>query len=121
MPIGGIGAIGAYSTSMSPIEPVSRMNYQVKNQSEVSDAFSESASRIGGADPMGAVGLAQPVQYANSTYNPDAITEKANASVEANAAYNSLANSFAGATTGYDASSAALAYQSVGGNLDLYA
>ena len=29
MPIGGIGAIGAYSTSMSPIEPVSRMNYQV--------------------------------------------------------------------------------------------
>ena len=115
----GVGAIGAYS-SMSPINAVSRMNYSVSNQAVVSEAFKESAKKVS-SDPMGSIGLTNPVQYANATYNPEAAARQQEASVEANAAYNSLAGSFDGATTGYSAAREALSYQSVGSTLDLYA
>ena len=116
----GISPISAYS-NMSPINPVSRMNYQVQNESEVSDAFKDSVNKVGSSGSMGGIGVTSPVRYANATYNPEAVEQKQQASLEANAEFNSIADAFGGATTGYDAARAAMTYASIGGGFDAYA
>ncbi len=116
----GISPISAYQ-SMAPIAAVNRMNYQVKNESEVSDAFKDSVNRADSAGSMGGIGATSPVRYANATYNPEAAAVNRQEAIDAGAAFNKVADSFGGATVGYDANSAALNYASLGGGFDAFA
>lgn len=113
--IGGIDTVGAYS----PVSAVSRERtnaYQIKNDSEVSDAYIQS-EKING--PSGAVEPSSPVQYSTAQIETNRIQGEAD-SVNANKAYNQLAFTFNG-STGYDSTSSATSYGMVGQNIDVFA
>ncbi len=116
MSIGGIGS--AYG--MGFVQP---MNYPVKNESEISDAFVETGM-------SGAIMNVPPVIYPNAQEIPKADDENnplsmsadvVRKSQEANKMYNDVASKFQGMTTGYAQDSAAMSYAVSGSNLDLFA
>ena len=115
---------GISSLSMNPVRPISAssvspQNFSVENESEVSDAFSESLA-VNGTD--GITGPA-PVQYANAsrTRTDEAALENARSATEVNDYYNKVASSFEGASTSYDAGGNASGYAMVGSHIDLLA
>ena len=116
MSIGGIGS----TYGMNYIQP---MNYSVKNQADVSDAFMETGM-------SGAIMNVPPVTYPNAQEVPKADDENnplaASADVvkrsqEANKMYNDVASKFQGMTVGYGQDTAAMSYAVSGSNLDLFA
>ena len=114
--IGGIGS--AYG--MSYIQP---MNYSVKNEADISDAFVETGM-------SGAIMNVPPVVYPNAQEIPKADDESnpltmsadvVRKSQEANKMFNDVASKFQGMTTGYAQNTAAVSYAVSGGTLDLFA
>ncbi len=114
--IGGIGS--AYGASF--IQP---MNYSVKNQADVSDAFMETGM-------SGAIMNVPPVIYPNAQAIPkaesdsDPLSLSANTvkkSQEANKLYNDVAAKFQGMTTGYTQSTEGISYGMSGSAVDLFA
>jgi hypothetical protein len=114
--VGGIG--GSYG--MSYVQP---MNYTIKNESEVSDAFLQNG--VQGAVPnVSPVGYpnAQAVSGEDEENDPLALAvNSVKKSREASRMYNDLAAKFQGMTTGYTQQSAGLSYGTAGSNLDVFA
>lgn len=109
------------SSSMRPASGISYsssrpMAYAVDYQSRVSSAFEDSL-KVNGVDDIQA---AAPVQYATATRTTNAIRQL-EANRETNSAYNDLAASFNGATTGYDRASHAQNFATIGANIDTFA
>lgn len=98
------------------------MNYNIKNQSEISDAFVETGM-------SGAVMNVPPVVYPNAQVtsggddnNPLALSaDSVKKSQEANRMFNDVAKKFQGMTTGYSQNTQALSYGVSGSTLDLFA
>ncbi len=114
--VGGIG--NAYG--MSFIQP---MNYSVKNQADVSDAFIETGM-------SGAIMNVPPVVYPNAQAVPSGDSESnplslsagsVRKSQEANKLYNDVAARFEGMTTGYTQSTEGISYGMSGSRVDLFA
>ena len=113
-----VGGVGSYG--MSFIQP---MNYPVKNQASVSDAFMETGM-------SGAIMNVPPVIYPNAQEIPKAEAEESNPlalsadvvrkSQEANKMYNDVAARFQGMTTGYSQDTTALSYSMSGSTIDLF-
>jgi hypothetical protein len=95
------------------------MNYALKNESKVSDAYTQSVEKTQGVGPFSSIGATNPVQYPNAReVDPAVAVEK---SQSANQKFNQVAASFSGLTTGYGSDSSAYGYSMVGSTLDLYA
>ena len=117
--VGGIGS--SYGMNMSFVQP---MNYNVKNESKISDAFIETGM-------SGAVMNVPPVIYPNAQEvtnsnedesNPLALSANSvRKSQEANRQYNNVAQRFQGMTTGYSQNTQGLSYGMSGSNIDLFA
>ncbi len=114
--VSGIG--GSYG--MSFVQP---MNYTIKNQSEVSDAFLQNGAQ-------GVIPNVSPVGYPNAQAISDDEEEKdplalavdtVKKSQEASRMYNDVAAKFQGMTTGYTQQLAGLSYGIAGSTLDLFA
>ncbi len=114
--VGGIG--NPYG--MSFVQP---LNYNIKNQSEISDAFVETGM-------SGAVMNVPPVVYPNAQVvstddnesDPLALSVgSVKKSQEANKLYNDVAAKFQGMTTGYTQSTEGISYGMSGGKIDLFA
>jgi hypothetical protein len=113
--IGGIG--NPYG--MSFVQP---MNYNIKNQSEISDAFVETGM-------SGAVMNVPPVVYPNAQVsstgdenNPLSLSaDVVKKSQEANKMFNDVAQKFQGMTTGYSQNTQPLSYGATGSTIDLFA
>lgn len=116
MAIGGIG--NAYG--MSYVQP---MNYALKNESEVSDAFVQSRAQavIPNVSPIGYPN-AQIVSDDSEDEDPMKLAIGAvQKSMEANKIYNDVASKFQGMTVGYSQSQAGYGYEMEGAKLDLFA
>ena len=116
MAIGGIGS--AYG--MSYVQP---MNYALKNESEVSDAFVQQGAQ-------GVIPSVTPIGYPNAQIvNDDSEDEDpmklaigaVQKSMEASKMYNDVASKFQGMTVGYSQSQAGYGYEMAGAKLDLFA
>ena len=114
--VGGIG--NPYG--MSFVQP---MNYSVKNQSDISDAFIETGM-------SNAIMNVPPIIYPNAQEIPKADEESdplalsintVKKSQEANKLYNDVASKFQGITTGYTQDTQALTYGMSGSRIDLFA
>ena len=113
--VGGIG--NPYG--MSFVQP---MNYNIKNESDVSDAFTKTGM-------SGAVMNVPPVVYPNAKVmsddeesNPLALSaDSTRKSQEANRMFNEVAQKFQGMTTGYSQNTDPLSYGMSGGTIDLFA
>ncbi len=113
-----IGAVGS-AYGMSFIQP---LNYNLKNESDVSDSFIETGM-------SGAVTNVPPVRYPNaqaltpSDEESDPLKLSANVvrkSQEANRMYNDVAARFQGMTTGYSQDTQAMSYAMAGNTIDLF-
>ncbi len=113
--VGGIG--NAYG--MSYVQP---MNYSLKNESSVSDAFIETGM-------AGSVMNVPPVVYPNAQAvpaddesNPLALSANSvKKSQVANKMYNEVAKRFQGMTTGYTQSTEGISYDMSGSTVNLFA
>ncbi|MBR6268891.1 MAG: hypothetical protein IKR28_11265 [Selenomonadaceae bacterium] len=114
-----VGSIGS-AYGMSFIQP---MNYNVKNEADVSDAFIETGM-------SNAIMNVPPVIYPNAQEIPKADEESdplalsinsVKKNQEANRMYNEVASKFQGMTTGYSQSTQALSYGMSGSSIDLFA
>ena len=117
-----ISVSGISGMSMNPIAGVrtvgSRpMNYAVENESEISDAFSESMAVANAGSVTGAT----PVQYANAQREERTPGVPSMDAARANRFYNNIASAYQGMSTSYDASGAAGQYAMIGSNIDLTA
>ncbi len=99
------------------------MNYSVKNQADVSDAFMETGM-------SGAIMNVPPVIYPNAQTVPASDSESdplslsaesVRKSQEANKLYNDVAAKFQGMTTGYTQSTEGISYGMSGSRVDLFA
>ena len=117
--ISGIGPMSMYPiSSVRPME-IKPQNYAVENESEVSDAYSESIA-VNGANSISGP---SPVQYTNAQaqgMGGEGHTAAANAA-RVSRFYNQVASSFQGAATSYDANGRAGQYATVGSTIDLTA
>ena len=114
-----IGSVGnAYG--MNYVQP---MNYALKNESEVSDAFIQQGAQ-------GAIPSVTPVGYPNATIvgndseDEDPMKLAIGAvqkSQEVNKVYNDVASRFQGMTVGYSQNQAGYGYEMAGAKLDLFA
>ena len=114
-----VGSIGSlYSASY--VQP---MNYSVKNEADVSDAFNENGMQ-------GMVQNVAPVIYPNAQEIAGATDEKdplqlsmntVQKSQEANRMYNEVAQRFGGMTVGYGQDMGGMTYGTTGATLDLFA
>ena len=113
--------MGLSVSSMNPISSVSNVTttpqmYAVSNESQISSSFEDSMK----INNTGSVFPTIPVQYPTAMVTENTINQiQSNQTV--NQAYNNLAASFTGLSTGYDANSNANAYNMVGSNLDVFA
>ena len=103
-------------SSYDSITKIQPMNYAIENEAEVSDVYSsESTKQTAG------INATNPIQYPNATtYEADPI-KKQDESLEASQEFNAVASKFAGAITGYNASSKGTGYGVVGSTIDVYA
>ena len=97
---------------------VSPMNYALKSESQASAAYDDSLKQAAGLVSPQHVDAVSPVRYANAFIKNDAAVQQADAATKANAAYNSLAKSFNGMTTGYGGKGEAAGYGMEGTNFD---
>lgn len=116
--IGRVGAVGS-APSTGSVAGVRNTNYTVSNESEVSSAYTERIrSGAGAADGIEPV---NPVTYPNAEVTAANRVKQLDAAVDADKAYNDLAERFSGTTTSYGADSSAGQYSMVGQNIDVYA
>ena len=114
--VGGIG--GSYG--MSFVQP---MNYTIKNQSEVSDAFLQNGVQgvVPNVSPVGYPN-AQAISEDDEVNDPLALAVNSiKKSQEASRMYNDVAARFQGMTTGYTQQSSGLSYGTAGSTIDLFA
>jgi hypothetical protein len=97
------------------------MNYSVKNQSEVSDAYTESAKQVQGTGTFSDIGAVRPVRYPNAQTVSVDPTEKLAKAQSVNRDMNEIASGFTGTATGYGSDSRSYSYQMIGSTIDLYA
>ena len=114
-----IGSIGS-AYGMNYVQP---MNYTLKNESEVSDAFVQHGAQ-------GVIPNVNPVAYPNAQMVADDSEEEdpmklaigaVQKSQEANKMFNDVANRFQGMTVGYSQTQAGYGYEMAGSKLDLFA
>ena len=105
--IGRIGRVGSISSSAVSAVSQRSFAYQVSNTSDVSKAYTE---RISGIDAASQVDPVDPVKYATAARG------KAQASKDANAGFNDLAETFE--MGGYTRAGGAYEYSVVGKNYD---
>lgn len=117
MAMSGISPIGAYS-SMAAIKPI---QYQVQNQSEVSDAYQESVGALGGAQSSRPVDAVSPVVYANAQKMATESVDTNDVAQKVSQAYNKIASSFSDKITGYSSHGSGEKYSMVGNSIDLFA
>ncbi len=118
MAIGGISPISAYS-SMAAIQP---LQYKVKNESEISDAYSESMESLGAAQSMAPVDAPSPVAY--PTAQKSSMIQGAGQTDIAKKvaqAYNNIASGFADKVTSYSKQGSGEKYEMLGNSIDLFA
>lgn len=101
-----------------PYTSVKPMNYSLSNNSKVSDAYTES---IGKTSDVNDIEITKPVSYANAKATLVDPTEKLKGVLQATKAYNSVADGFSGAITGYGNDSTPSVYSTTGSNIDIYA
>ncbi len=117
-----ISVSGISPMSMNPIMSVRSVetkpqNYAVENQSDVSDAFSQSLAVNGASGIMGP----PPVQYANAQVSENETAQAGVDSARANRYFNDIASAYQGMSTSYNANGAAEQYSMVGNSIDLMA
>ena len=105
--------------SMNPISSIRTLetkpqNYAVENESEVSDAFSQSMA-VNGA---GGITAAPPVQYANAQVSENSTSGPSMDSARMNRFFNDIASGYQGMSTSYDANGQAGQYAMIGSNID---
>lgn len=113
--VGGIGNM----YGMSFVQP---LNYKLKNEADISDAFTETGMQ-------GAVMNVPPVIYPNAQIastqeDSDSLSmsmDYVKKSQEANRAYNEVAQKFQGMTVGYGQNMSGQTYGVQGASLDLFA
>lgn len=115
--------MGLSIASLRPVSGVTYtastpMSYAVDNEAAVSDAFIESAYST---NASGGVSGAAPVVYANAKQTEVGHVDKMDAAMQIGKAYNDIAASFNGESTGYSSTSEALSYGMVGRTFDAYA
>lgn len=108
--------------SMNPISSIRTVetrpqNYAIGNESEVSDAFSQSMA-VNGA---GSVSAPTPVQYANAEVSENGSGGSSMDSARMNRFFNDIASGYQGMSTSYDANGQAGQYSMIGSNIDLTA
>lgn len=108
--------------SMSPISTVRAVetkpqNYAVENESEVSDAFSQSLA----ANGVNGIIAPTPVQYTNAQTEETRIGGASADEARMNRFFNDIASAYQGMSTSYDANGAAGQYAMIGSNIDLTA
>ena len=109
----GIAPISGLGYSMTRIEP---LQYPLRNQADISDAYVDSVKKTGSA------GIVNPVGYHTARKETEELTgSKKPDAVEANQAFNEVAARFVGGSTGYLASGDATAYQLTGSMFDALA
>ncbi len=115
--ISGIGPMSMNPISAIRPREIRPQNYAVENESEISDAFSESLE-VNGAN--GITGPA-PVQYTNAqaTEFGGSGQRSSPSAARVSQFYNQVASSFQGAPTSYDAGGNAGQYAMIGSNIDL--
>ncbi len=115
MAVGSIGGVSAYS-AYSAIRP---LEYSIDNQTQTSDAYSDSLRTTDEA----AVDAVSPVFYPDAQEVPSISTAAeldTDAITQASMAYNKIAEGFAGTVTSYTAGGESAGYQTVGSGLDIY-
>lgn len=117
-----ISVSGISPMSMNPVSTVRAVetkpqNYAVENESEVSDAFTQSLA-VNGASGIVAP---TPVQYANARTEENAVGGASADAARTNRFFNDIASAYQGMSTSYDASGAAGQYAMIGSNIDLSA
>ncbi|SDB07571.1 hypothetical protein [Eubacterium oxidoreducens] len=112
------------SLAISPISSVSTkvvqpINYALKNEADVSDAYVSQVKQQNKIDDVSPV-IYPTSQVMKQTESVDlsARLEKAQQVAQG---YNEIASSFGGATVGYASDRSALAYQAIGAGFDMYA
>ena len=115
-------SIGSMTSAygMSYVQP---MNYTIKNESEVSDAFVQNRAQatIPNVTPVGYPN-AQIISGDSDEEDPMKLAIGAvQKSQEVNKAYNDVAGKFQGMTVGYSQSQAGYGYEMAGSKLDLFA
>lgn len=112
---------GLSAASMNPISSITTRQvrpeaYAIDNQSEVSDAFSQSLAM----QSVEGVSAPSPVKYANAQVEENTINA-AEQSSRTNQMFNNIASAYQGMNTSYDATGAAFGYGMVGNSVDLMA
>ncbi len=117
--LGRIDSVSAYSSVGQLTSAVDR-NYQISNQADFSDAYVERVKAGAGAND--GIAPVDPVQYPNASRQVVAENRvrQLDADIEAQRAYNKLAEKFSG-NTSYDASRQGLEYSLAGAHIDAYA
>ena len=104
-----IGGMGAYNR-LTYVRP---MNYSVKNQSDVSDAYTQEVSSLGES------GLVDPVGYPNAQTEPVSPAASNASKQKMDGQFNALAAQFSGSVIGYGSNSQGLSYGITGSNFDM--
>lgn len=112
-----INALNAYS-GISSVRP---MNYSVRNQSEVSSAYTESVKETQNAGTFPSIGTVNPVAYPDATVSAADSTARLAKAQSTNRELNSIASGFSGIMTGYGNDSQSYGYEMIGSTIDYYA
>lgn len=117
--ISRVGSVGASRLNgiSSQYSSVVNKNYNVENESEVSSAYVDRASS---PESINGVSPSDPVTYSNAVIQKNRVNQ-VDSSIEANKAYNALADEFEGQNVSYDRFSRASSYEMVGAHIDAYA
>jgi len=117
--LGSIGSVSGFSPVGQLTSAIDR-NYQISNQADFSDAYVERVKA--GAGASDGITPVDPVQYPNASRQVVAENrvKQLDADIEAQRAYNKLAEKFSG-NTSYDASRQGLEYSLAGAHIDAYA
>lgn len=117
--ISRIGSVGTSHLSgiSSQYSSVVNNAYNIENESQVSSAYTERAKA---PESINGVSPSDPVTYSNAVVQKNAVNH-VDSSIEANKAYNALADEFAGQNVSYDRYSKGASYSMIGAHIDAYA
>lgn len=96
MSISRVGSVGSSSSARAVYGVYSKavpLNYQVEGESNVSSAYTERVNSADNVNDVSGITPSDPVTYANATVQKNAV-DKIDSSIEANKAYNALAEEF---------------------------
>lgn len=114
--IGSVGA-GRAAAISSQYSSVVNNAYNVENESKVSSAYTDRAKA---PESVNGVSPSDPVTYSNAVVQKNAVNH-VDSSIEANKAYNALADEFSGQNVSYDRYSNGASYEMIGAHIDAYA